>query len=657
MTIDYCIVEKAKNNDVEAKRNIEDSCKETIERLHNYYLFLGITQEKFDLLAQRIMGLCITSYHEDSNINFVEYFEKTLVEYINKYITNNKKNFLIIINNFIAQHLKAETTDEKESLTELIKLEKFITSVNFDGKIDFYIDLLANNENVCNFVKDIIDKNNIANQIEELTNYSIISILIEAYSMINDTSIDIYDIAEDGYYSDDSFKMYCSEIKKFPLLDQQEFIILFNKYKNGDMQAKNQIINSNLRLVISVATKYIRPGLSILDLVQEGNIGLMTALERFDITKGYKFSTYAIHWIRCAITKFIYNHSRNIRIPSDVYRKLRKYKTAINYLTVTLEREPTIEEIASYMNITIADVQKLDALQHDTISVNQLIDSDSTSELIDFISDTESSLDEFVILSHDIEHLFKKASLSDRECEIISLKYGLGGNKSLTYAEIGHKYGISRQRVEQIIKKLLTRLRRVYLRADYNAQAVDLIKKSETLNLYIYFNKKGYSRTEVNNIINKFSREERIKASKLLGSDLSNISVPNQNTPHYFEFFSFISLIEERLNNKKNLFHVDYVDLEIINVYETLINISNHNSFSRVKAELPSKLFVTIALCIKNSVDGNIMYETVANLMKISIEQLFDLLKRTIFIFCERLHINPVFNIFNENKIKTLKNN
>jgi RNA polymerase primary sigma factor len=265
--------------------------------------------------------------------------------------------------------------------------------------------------------------------------------------------------------ADDSVKAYLNEIGKFDLLTKEEELELSKKAANGDKEAKQALINSNLRLVVSIAKRYVNRGLSLLDLIQEGNIGLMKAIDRFDYTKGFKLSTYATWWIRQSISRAISEQSNIIRRPVHFNEDFQKLKKSTNHLLVELNREPTVSELAEYLGddwTTDKVLRIMSFVTHEPTSLDAPIGEDEdASLLIDFITDKNAKSPEESVFRHALEEKIKEIvdKLTEREAFVTRLRFGLDGNKQHTLEEVGVKLNITRERVRQIEAKALRRLR------------------------------------------------------------------------------------------------------------------------------------------------------------------------------------------------------
>lgn len=261
--------------------------------------------------------------------------------------------------------------------------------------------------------------------------------------------------------SDDSVRMYLSEIGKFPLLNAKSEVDIARRIAKGDQRAKSELTESNLRLVVSIAKKYIGRGLSFLDLIQEGNIGLFRAVEKFDPERGFKFSTYATWWIRQAITRAIADQARTIRIPVHMVETINKFTQTHRRLTQELGREPLPEEVAVEMEMDVKKVRHIMKISQDIVSLEAPIGSEEDSKLGDFVEDTDNpSPDEATnkkILEENIRQMLQ--FLTPREKKIIKMRFGLGGGRSHTLEEVGQEFGVTRERIRQIEAKVLQKLR------------------------------------------------------------------------------------------------------------------------------------------------------------------------------------------------------
>lgn len=261
--------------------------------------------------------------------------------------------------------------------------------------------------------------------------------------------------------SDDPVKQYLKEIGSYPLLTIAEEIELAKKIEEGDAHAKQILAESNLRLVVSIAKRYVGRGLSFLDLIQEGNLGLIKAVDKFDYNKGYKFSTYATWWIRQAITRSIADQSRTIRIPVHMSEVINKTYRVSRTLLQELGREPTEQELADAMNLSVDKVREILKVSADPISLDTPIGEEDDSHLGDFIKDDTIMGPEeaasYAVLQDQIAKLLD--TLTDREQRVLILRFGLKDGRSRTLEEVGREFNVTRERIRQIEAKALRKLR------------------------------------------------------------------------------------------------------------------------------------------------------------------------------------------------------
>ena len=259
----------------------------------------------------------------------------------------------------------------------------------------------------------------------------------------------------------DPVRMYLKEIGRIPLLKREEEIMLAQKNEAGDKKAKDKLTQSNLRLVVSIAKKYMGRGMSFLDLIQEGNKGLIRAVEKYDWTKGFKFSTYATWWIRQAITRAIADQARTIRIPVHMVETINKLIRTQRKLMQDLGREPTDEEVGKELELTAERVREILKISQKTTSLETPIGEDDDSLLGDFIAD-EGQISPYEattkqLMLENVEEVL--STLTDREAKVLKMRFGLHGAKALTLEEVGREFGVTRERIRQIESKALRKLR------------------------------------------------------------------------------------------------------------------------------------------------------------------------------------------------------
>lgn len=265
----------------------------------------------------------------------------------------------------------------------------------------------------------------------------------------------------EGISIDDPVRMYLKEIGKVPLLTPEEEIDLAKRMENGDVEAKRRLAEANLRLVVSIAKRYVGRGMLFLDLIQEGNLGLIKAVEKFDYTKGYKFSTYATWWIRQAITRAIADQARTIRIPVHMVETINKLIRVSRHLLQELGREPQPEEIAKEMNMPVEKVREIMKIAQEPVSLETPIGEEEDSHLGDFIPDDDAPAPaeaaSFTLLKEQLIDVLD--TLTPREEKVLRLRFGLDDGRARTLEEVGKEFNVTRERIRQIEAKALRKLR------------------------------------------------------------------------------------------------------------------------------------------------------------------------------------------------------
>ena len=265
----------------------------------------------------------------------------------------------------------------------------------------------------------------------------------------------------EGISIDDPVRMYLKEIGRVPLLSADEEIALAKRMEAGDEEAQKELAEANLRLVVSIAKRYVGRGMLFLDLIQEGNLGLIKAVEKFDYNKGYKFSTYATWWIRQAITRAIADQARTIRIPVHMVETINKLIRVSRQLLQQLGREPSPEEIAEAMEISVERVREIMKIAQEPVSLETPIGEEEDSHLGDFIEDQDAPAPaeaaSFMLLKEQLEEVLD--TLTEREERVLRLRFGLDDGRARTLEEVGQNFGVTRERIRQIEAKALRKLR------------------------------------------------------------------------------------------------------------------------------------------------------------------------------------------------------
>lgn len=358
---------------------------------------------------------------------------------------------------------KSQNTGSKSIASE--KIAKLIAKAKKTGKNITYGDIAeqlgnASSEEMEKAFAEI-EKNGIkiSNDDDDLDDLEPDS---EDLAEVEDIDVEDIDLSDmDGVKIDDPVRMYLREIGKIPLLTYEQELDLAKRILNGDEKAKKKLTESNLRLVVSIAKKYVGRGMLFLDLIQEGNMGLIKAVEKFDYTKGYKFSTYATWWIRQAITRAIADQARTIRIPVHMVETINKLLRTSRHLLQQNGREPTPQEIAAEMEIPVEKVIEIQKIAQDPVSLETPIGEENDSHLGDFIKDEDSPSPQdaasYTMLKEQLNEVMK--TLTPREAKVLRLRFGLDDGKARTLEEVGKQFNVTRERIRQIEAKALRKLR------------------------------------------------------------------------------------------------------------------------------------------------------------------------------------------------------
>lgn len=347
-------------------------------------------------------------------------------------------------------------------------------NVNFDKKLDELLVLAKEKKNVIDYseiethFKEVtLEPENIDNIYEFLEKRG-----IDVMGKLLDTPDEDFDADEDveieldltlpeGINIDDPVRMYLKEIGKVPLLNADEEIDLALRMESGDQEAKKRLAEANLRLVVSIAKRYVGRGMLFLDLIQEGNLGLIKAVEKFDYRKGFKFSTYATWWIRQAITRAIADQARTIRIPVHMVETINKLIRVSRQLLQELGRDPSPEEIAEELDMSVDKVREILKISQEPVSLETPIGEEEDSHLGDFIQDENvpvpAEAAAFTLLKEQLVDVLD--TLTDREQKVLRLRFGLDDGRARTLEEVGREFNVTRERIRQIEAKALRKLR------------------------------------------------------------------------------------------------------------------------------------------------------------------------------------------------------
>lgn len=356
----------------------------------------------------------------------------------------------------------------EQAVEEIMRLSENTGNEITLAEIGEHLSRIKLNKDQIDEVYDLVEKNGISivdtrepngNELEDVEEDEVD--VDDGLVLKTNGEIDVDATVPKSLPTDDAVRMYLKEIGKVPLLTGAEERELAIRMEQGDEEAKKKLCESNLRLVVSIAKRYLNRGLSFLDLIQEGNLGLIKAVDKFDYTKGYKFSTYATWWIRQAITRSIADQARTIRIPVHMVETINKLIRISRQLLQELGREPTSEEIAKEMGITVEKVREIKKISQDPVSLETPIGEEEDSHLGDFIPDDDVPAPvEAAAYSMLKEQLMEVLdTLSDREKKVLMLRFGLEDGRPRTLEEVGKEFNVTRERIRQIEAKALRKLR------------------------------------------------------------------------------------------------------------------------------------------------------------------------------------------------------
>ena len=370
---------------------------------------------------------------------------------------SGKKAEASAVNNAEAEAAREKFQEKLKELLSLAKKKK--NMLEYQEISDFFADMQLDSDKF-EKILDFLEANNI--DVLRITDDDADDDILLEVDDDDEIEVEKIDLSvPDGVSIEDPVRMYLKEIGKVPLLSAEEEIELAKRMELGDQEAKKRLAEANLRLVVSIAKRYVGRGMLFLDLIQEGNLGLIKAVEKFDYRKGYKFSTYATWWIRQAITRAIADQARTIRIPVHMVETINKLIRVSRQLLQELGREPTPEEIAAEMNMPVERVREMLKISQEPVSLETPIGEEEDSHLGDFIQDDNvpvpADAAAFTLLKEQLEEVL--GTLTEREQKVLTLRFGLEDGRARTLEEVGREFNVTRERIRQIEAKALRKLR------------------------------------------------------------------------------------------------------------------------------------------------------------------------------------------------------
>ena len=370
---------------------------------------------------------------------------------------SGKKAEASAVNNAEAEAAREKFQEKLKELLSLAKKKK--NMLEYQEISDFFADMQLDSDKF-EKILDFLEANNI--DVLRITDDDADDDILLEVDDDDEIEVEKIDLSvPDGVSIEDPVRMYLKEIGKVPLLSAEEEIELAKRMELGDQEAKKRLAEANLRLVVSIAKRYVGRGMLFLDLIQEGNLGLIKAVEKFDYRKGYKFSTYATWWIRQAITRAIADQARTIRIPVHMVETINKLIRVSRQLLQELGSEPTPEEIAAEMNMPVERVREILKISQEPVSLETPIGEEEDSHLGDFIQDDNvpvpADAAAFTLLKEQLEEVL--GTLTEREQKVLTLRFGLEDGRARTLEEVGREFNVTRERIRQIEAKALRKLR------------------------------------------------------------------------------------------------------------------------------------------------------------------------------------------------------
>ena len=692
-------------------KDIFESLKKEFSNLYKSFLYIDLSFDDFQKLVIETIERTKDLYDDD--ILYADYIKNIIKDKVmekNRQLLNNYDTSNEIINNLINSKFK-----KSNSINDIIKqfdlLDSFFEECNFYPMPDLIMELINNNEIINNNIEFLINKNYkqiTSGLINDLYDNMFLITTIETYCIINKIEIKKEFENEDDNFDtselNDNLSLYLSEIGKYSILSSEQEKQLALEIKNGNEEAKKIFLESNLKLVVSIAKKYIKYGLSFPDLIQEGNIGLMTAVNKFDLSKNVKFSTYATWWIKQSIMRALADKGRSIRLPEHLYAGYLRYQKIRFNLEKKLNRKPTNVEIAKEMKLPVKKVEYLSNIMIDIDSLNRTVKEEDDTELGDFIPSKEESVEDLILkndLSNRLMQLIDKCCYTEKEKNIILLRFGFTDEGPQTLEEISKKYSCTRERIRQIESTCIRRMRRncnindfaiyteyplrsmenisIYkkLYSENNNKFKTFYKKRQSKNttkqtIYEYFN--NYTKEEVNEMLTKITDEEKKIVKTIYGNNYGNYTLNEEQYRNFYEeILPTMNIILKKLrrekrnrekkeiiknqnnsskskkqtshNNNENNIEIDKNDYVIIQ------KILKSPLFNEISAKIG--VYESLIILLRFGYIEGISFSTkkIANFLNLSEEEVENIIKELLLLYKDDIN-NYVDNKISKEKIK-----
>ena len=548
----------------------------SFNKIYKKYSFINIDRNEFKSMVRETINETKNNY--DGEIEYEKYLIKALNRKILGLIRLDMKDqtkLFDIINNYINQEFSKDI-DYNSAINSFDKLENFLELCECSLTLDIIERLVKENSLINKLLITIyeVDREDIFNDSYEGTYNDLVVYFIQMFCKVHNIKIKENEIKYSdmgAFASRSSTDIYLREIQNYKLLTREEELDMIKRYKSGEIEVRDEFLSRNLKLVVSIAKKYLGRGVALINLIQEGNMGLMKALDEFDLSRECRFSTYATNWIKSYITRYIAGKSRNISLPNHFFYELGIFRKVYTNLEKQLDRKPTISELADKTGKNKDVVLRYFDYLNDTKSLSDKVGDEDDTEFSYFIPSSDESLETVAIkkdLSSGLTELLNKCHLKPRELEVLMLRYGLNGDDPLTLEEIGRKYNLTRERVRQMESSALMRIRRspyVKLFAEYTsnpAKSMENIKKMREAyidnprsfkkdiiseeerkpaprakNIYTIFSNSGYTKEELDIAINELSEEEIELLKSRYGEDLTEMPTIRNKRNEYTKKF------------------------------------------------------------------------------------------------------------------------